>query len=149
MVGKTIRLAYLPELFNVSRVMAKGKENAFMQPIPGPDPDLIEIIDIDDAPYPEQITFEFPEFSSLCPITGQPDSALMHIHYTPVEQCLEETSLQRYLGSFRNHGGFNEAIVNQILNDLVAACAPREMTVRGEFAPRGGIQLTVEVSHPA
>ena len=128
--------------------MAKGKENAIMQSVPGPDPDLLEVIDKEDAPYPERITVDFPEFTSLCPITGQPDSARIHIHYTPAEQCLEEASVRRYLGSFRNHGGFNEVIVNRILDDLVAVCAPRKMTVRGEFASRGGIKLTVEVCHP-
>lgn len=101
-----------------------------------------------DSPNSGRITFDFPEFTSLCPVTGQSDSARILVHYDPAEKCLEEDSLRCYLGAFRNHGGFNEAIVNRILDDLVRVCAPEKMIVRGEFAPRGGIQLTVEVCHP-
>lgn len=129
--------------------MTKGKDDTSLMPASEPDPDLLRIIDKEDSPYPERIAVDFPDFTSLCPITGQPDSARMLVRYVPAEKCLEESSLRSYLGSFRNHGGFNEAIVNRILDDLVAVCAPTEMTVRGEFTSRGGIQLTVEVCHPA
>ena len=95
------------------------------------------------------ITLDCPEFSSLCPITGQPDCARIEIRYTPAEKCVETKSLKFYLASFRNHAAFNEVVVNRILDDLVAACAPAEMTVRGAFGARGGIQLTVEASHRA
>lgn len=129
--------------------MAKGKEDTRVLPESGPTPDLLRIIEKEDAPYPEQITFNFPDFTSVCPITGQPDRARMLVRYVPADKFIEKTSLRLYLRSFRYHGGFNEAIVNRILDDLVTACAPEEMTVRGEFTSRGGVQLTVEACHPA
>lgn len=89
-----------------------------------------------------------PDFSSLCPVTGQPDAAHIEIIYIPDQRCVETKSLKFYLASFRNHAAFNEAIVNLILDDLVKACAPRQAVVRGSFAPRGGIQLTCEARHP-
>ncbi len=89
-----------------------------------------------------------PEFSSICPVTGQPDSAHLEIYYIPDQICVETKSLKFYLASFRNHASFNEAIVNRVLDDLVAVCAPKQAVVRGKFAPRGGIQLTCEARHP-
>ncbi len=94
------------------------------------------------------ITLNCPEFSSLCPVTGQPDSAKIVIRYVPGEQCVETKSLKFYLASFRNQPAFNEEIVNRILDDLVEIMQPREIIVRGEFAPRGGIQLTTEATFP-
>ena len=88
------------------------------------------------------------DFSSLCPVTGQPDAAHVEILYIPDERCVETKSLKFYLASFRNHASFNEAIVNRILDDLVKACAPKQAVVRGRFAPRGGIQLTCEARFP-
>ncbi len=89
-----------------------------------------------------------PDFSSLCPVTGQPDSARIEVIYIPGKRCIETKSWKFYLASYRNHAAFNEAIVNRILDDIVSACAPRQVIVRGEFAPRGGIQLTCEARHP-
>jgi 7-cyano-7-deazaguanine reductase len=94
------------------------------------------------------ITLDCPEFSSLCPVTGQPDSARIVIRYIPGETIVETKSLKFYLASFRNQPAFNEEIVNRILDDLVAALEPREIIVRGEFAPRGGIRLTTEATYP-
>ncbi len=94
------------------------------------------------------ITLDAPEFSSLCPVTGQPDSARLEIRYIPGGRCVETKSLKFYLASFRNHPAFNEEIVNRILDDLVAALEPVELVVRGEFSPRGGVQLTCEARHP-
>jgi 7-cyano-7-deazaguanine reductase len=94
------------------------------------------------------ITLEHSEFSSLCPVTGQPDSAHLTIRYIPEATCLETKSLKFYLASFRNTPAFNEDIVNRILDDLIKACAPRRAVVKGEFAPRGGIRLTAEARHP-
>ena len=88
------------------------------------------------------------DFSSLCPVTGQPDAAHVEIFYIPDERCVETKSLKFYLASFRNHASFNEAIVNRILDDLVKASAPKQAIVRGRFAPRGGIQLTCEARFP-
>lgn len=94
------------------------------------------------------ITLNCPEFSSLCPVTGQPDSARIVIRYVPCDVCVETKSLKFYLASFRNQPAFNEEIVNRILDDLVAIMKPQEIIVRGEFAPRGGIQLTTEATYP-
>ncbi len=94
------------------------------------------------------VTLNCPEFSSLCPVTGQPDSAKVVIRYVPGEMIVETKSLKFYLASFRNQPAFNEEIVNRILDDLVVALKPVELVVRGEFAPRGGIQLTTEASYP-
>lgn len=89
-----------------------------------------------------------PDFASLCPVTGQPDSAHIEILYIPDTLCVETKSLKFYLASYRNHASFNESIVNRILDDLVKACAPKQAIVRGRFAPRGGIQLTCEARFP-
>lgn len=82
---------------------------------------------------------ECPEFTSLCPITGQPDFAKIIIDYQPDQLCVESKSLKLYLGSFRMHGEFHESCVNRICNDLVALLEPISVVVRGEFTPRGGI----------
>lgn len=94
------------------------------------------------------ITLDCPEFSSLCPVTGQPDTAHIIIRYTPGELCVETKSLKFYLASFRNFPAFNEEVVNRVLDDLVAAMDPSEIEVSGEFSPRGGIQLTTIARHP-
>lgn len=88
------------------------------------------------------------DFSSLCPVTGQPDSAHLEILYIPDKTCVETKSLKFYLASYRNHPAFNEAIVNRILDDLVKSCRPRQAVVRGRFSPRGGIMLTCEAHFP-
>ena len=95
-----------------------------------------------------RIHFETDDFTSLCPITGQADFARIRIEYVPAKKCIETKSLKFYLAAFRNTRSFNEEIANRILEDLVAACAPRQLIVRGEFAARGGIQVSVEARHP-
>lgn len=94
------------------------------------------------------IKLDCHEFNSLCPVTGQPDFATLKIEYIPGELCVETKSLKFYLASYRNTPAFNEVVINRVLADLVAATNPRKMNVTGKFAPRGGIQLTVEASHP-
>lgn len=94
------------------------------------------------------IQFDCPEFTSMCPVTGQPDFATIRIRYVPAELCIETKSLKFYLASYRHTRSFNEEIVNRILEDLVAACNPRRVSVHGEFASRGGIRVTVDASHP-
>ena len=91
-----------------------------------------------------------PEFTSLCPITGQPDFAVIVIHYQPDQWCVESKSLKLYLGSFRNHGEFHESCVCRIANDLVGLLNPNALLVRGEFTPRGGIPFwpTAEYYRP-
>jgi len=85
------------------------------------------------------IHIECPEFTCLCPLTGQPDFAKIVIDYQPDKLCVESKSLKLYLGSYRMFGEFHEAGVNRICNDLVKLLAPISLTVRGEFTPRGGI----------
>ena len=94
------------------------------------------------------ITFDCQEFTSMCPVTGQPDFAKIQIEYVPDQLCIETKSLKFYLASFRNTRAFNEAIVNRILDDVVSACRPRRAVVHGEFAPRGGIGVVVVAEHP-
>ena len=95
------------------------------------------------------IRFESGDFTSLCPVTGQPDFAAITVDYVPDKLCIETKSFKFYLASFRNSRRFNEEIVNRILEDLVAACAPRHLWVYGEFASRGGVGVTVEAFYPA
>ena len=95
------------------------------------------------------IRFESLDFTSLCPVTGQPDFSRITVDYVPDVRCIETQSFKFYLSSFRNVRSFNEEVVNRILEDLVAACAPRCIWVHGEFAPRGGIGVTVEAFFPA
>ena len=90
-----------------------------------------------------EIAIRCPEFTSVCPKTGLPDFGEIRITYVPDERCIELKALKYYLVDFRNKGIFYEAVTNQILDDLVAACAPRRMTVVGDFTARGGISTTV------
>ncbi len=94
------------------------------------------------------IELDCPEFSSLCPVTGQPDTARIRISYVPGAVCLETKSVKYYLASFRNQPAFNEEIVNRMLDDLLAAAKPIRMTVSGQFSPRGGISLTASATYP-
>ena len=103
-------------------------------------------------PRPErdfEIAISCPEFTSVCPKTGLPDFGEIRITYVPGDRCIELKSLKYYLIEFRNRGIFYEAVTNQILDDLVAACAPRRMTVVGDFSVRGGIKTVVTASYPA
>ncbi len=105
-----------------------------------------------DNPNPERdytIRIRVPEFTCLCPKTGQPDFATLHIEYVPDRLCVELKSLKLYVWSFRDEGAFHEAVTNRILEDLVTACAPRFMRIRAEFNVRGGIYTTVVAEHRA
>jgi 7-cyano-7-deazaguanine reductase len=93
------------------------------------------------------IEFVFPEFTSLCPVTGQPDFATITVRYVPDKVCVEMKSLKLYYFSYRNKGIFYEAVTNQILDDLVAVLKPRQMTVVGKFAVRGGTAGTVTAEY--
>ena len=97
---------------------------------------------------PYQIRFDCPEFTALCPITGQPDFGTLTIDYSPGRLCLESKSLKLYLFSFRNHPAFHEEVVNRILEDLVKLLKPRHLKVTGRFNPRGGIALNVTAEYP-
>ncbi len=105
-----------------------------------------------DNQHPERdykIEIVAPEFTSVCPKTGQPDFGTLTITYTPEKKCVELKSLKLYLQSFRNEGIFYENVTNQILDDLVAVLAPRWIKLEASFTPRGGISTTVTAQHTA
>jgi 7-cyano-7-deazaguanine reductase len=110
-------------------------DEAVLETFPNPSPRKYEVI------------FSTKEFTSHCPVTGQPDFAEITIRYTPSRRCLESKALKQYLGSYRNQAVFAEAITNRILDDIVSAIAPRHALVIGDFAPRGGIAIRVEAVH--
>ncbi len=113
---------------------------------PGPSRDLETF----PNPKPERdytIRIKIPEFTCLCPKTGQPDFATIHLAYVPQERCVELKSLKLYMWSFRDEGAFHEAVTNRILTDLANATAPRFMRVTAEFYVRGGIYTTVVAEH--
>lgn len=93
------------------------------------------------------IRIDVPEFTCLCPKTGQPDFATIHIEYIPAEKCVELKALKMYMWSFRDEGAFHEAVTNQILDDLVDATDPNFMRITAEFYVRGGIYTTVVADH--
>ncbi|MBF0133618.1 MAG: NADPH-dependent 7-cyano-7-deazaguanine reductase QueF [Magnetococcales bacterium] len=108
------------------------------------------MLEIFANPKPErdyQITMTCPEFTCLCPMTGQPDFAVFTISYVPDQWCVELKSLKIYLWSFRNEGVFHEAVTNRVLDDLVAALQPRSMTVCALFNVRGGITTEVKIDY--
>ena len=105
-------------------------ETAILERVPNPQSDTLYLA-----------RFTAPEFTSLCPVTGQPDFAHLVIDYAPGDWLIESKSLKLYLGSFRMHGEFHEACVCRIANDLVALLQPRWLRVEGRFTPRGGIPL--------
>ena len=111
-----------------------------------------ELLETFDNPAPERdyaIRIRVPEFTCLCPKTGQPDFAQLHLEYVPERRCVELKSLKLYVWSYRDQGAFHEAVTNRILADLVAACAPRFMRLRAEFNVRGGIYTAVVAEHRA
>ncbi len=96
---------------------------------------------------PFEISMDCPEFTCVCPMTGQPDFATMRIRYVPAEKCVELKSLKLYLWSFRDEGAFHEAVTNRICDDLVRVLEPRWIEVVGDFAVRGGIHTVVTARH--
>jgi 7-cyano-7-deazaguanine reductase len=110
-----------------------GRLEVFRNPAPDRDYEIVHVA---------------PEFTSVCPVTGQPDFGTITVRYVPDRHCVELKSLKLYFVDFRDRGIFYEAVVNRILDDLVAAVRPRRMEVAGEFRARGGIASTVRVSYP-
>ena len=108
------------------------------------------VLETFDNPHPDNdywVRFNCPEFTSLCPVTSQPDFATIYIKYIPDKQMVESKSLKLYLFSFRNHGAFHEDCVNIIMKDLVALMNPKYIEVLGEFVPRGGISIYPYCNH--
>ena len=109
-----------------------------------------KILETFENKYPKReytVEFRCPEFTSLCPKTGQPDFAEIVITYTPEKKCIETKSLKLYLFSFRTYGSFMEPITNRILDDLVAVCKPQWMRIDGAFNARGGIGINVTAEY--
>ena len=105
------------------------------------DPSLLESFDNQHPDRDYFVKFNCPEFTTLCPITGQPDYGTVTISYVPDQRLVESKSLKLYLVSFRNHGDFHEDVINTILNDLVHLLEPNYIEVWGRFLPRGGISI--------
>ena len=109
-----------------------------------------DILETFPNPYSERdftIKIKIPEFSCLCPKTGQPDFAVLKINYIPDNLCVELKSLKLYVWSYRDHRAFHEAVTNKILNDLVASVSPRFMSLKASFNVRGGIYTSVVAKH--
>lgn len=101
-------------------------------------------------PHPNNeytIRFQTNEFTTLCPMTGQPDFAQLIVEYSPGDSCLESKSIKQFLWSFRDEGHFHEDVTNQILNAMVAACEPKWMVVTGHYNVRGGIDFVIKARH--
>lgn len=112
--------------------------------------EAIESLETFENPSPERdytIKIDVPEFTCLCPKTGQPDFAVLELEYVPDQLCVELKALKLYVYSYRDQGAFHEAVTNKILNDLVAATSPRFMRLTAIFNVRGGIYTTVVAEH--
>ncbi|MFA7051546.1 MAG: preQ(1) synthase [Kiritimatiellia bacterium] len=130
------------ELQGVTRLGSNGTAYADRY-----DPALLETFVNKHTDTDYWVTFTCPEFTSLCPVTGQPDFATLTIQYIPDVRMVESKSLKLYLFSFRNHGDFHEDCVNVILKDLRALMAPKYIEVWGRFSPRGGISIDPYVNY--
>ncbi len=114
-------------------------------------PDFRDVLEVFDNPNPSRnytIEHHCPEFTSVCPKTGQPDYGTIVFTYVPDKDCVELKSLKMYLQRFRNEGIFYEAITNQIMDDFVAIVKPRSATVESRWTPRGGLQSNILVRYP-
>ncbi len=131
---------------NVSGLSLLGKSKTNFPD--SPDKAVLESFPNPKPGRPYWITLDCPEFTALCPITGQPDFGHLTIAYIPNKRCVESKALKLYLFSFRNHGAFHEAVTNRILDDLVKAIRPRKARVTGVFNRRGGIAITVVAETP-
>jgi len=132
------------ELFEMNAFTHLGKTTDYPQ-----DPAEAKL-DTFENPAPQRnylISLNCPEFTTLCPITGQPDFAKIEIHYIPDKLCIESKALKLYLFAFRNIGSFHEAVTNRILDDLVQATSPVWMEIIGDFNMRGGIAIRVHAQH--
>lgn len=112
-----------------------------------PDPLVLETFRNPEPVRPYTIRMRLPEFTCLCPRTGQPDFAVLDLEYIPDKLCIELKSLKNYIWSFRDKGVFHEAVTNSILDDLVAAVSPRFMRLTADFNVRGGIHTSVVAEH--
>jgi 7-cyano-7-deazaguanine reductase len=130
--GKMVKIHDGVEKLGAQAAAAQSPDEAALDRVPNPHPDVIYVA-----------RFTQPEFTSLCPVTGQPDFAHLVIDYVPDKYLVESKSLKLYLTSFRNHGAFHEACTIRIAEDLVAALAPRWLRIGGYWYPRGGMPIDV------
>ena len=128
--------------------MAPRSGQCYTRPMPSAPARQLETFKNPNPGRDYEIRFDCPEFTCLCPMTGQPDFATIRIAYVPDQLCVELKSLKLYLWSYRNEGAFHEAVTNRILDDLVAAVRPRRIEVTGDFLVRGGIHTVVVARHP-
>ena len=126
------------------KLLKKGEKNYPKKP----DASILETFKNSNPQRDYWITFETAEFTSLCPITGQPDFATIKIEYIPNKLCVESKSLKLFLFSFRNEGSFYEDVTNRIFTDLTKVCKPRRLIVTGDFTARGGIAIRVTATYP-
>ncbi len=117
------------------------------QPEGGPGIHLLEVFPNRFVGRPYIITFAYPEFTSLCPVTGQPDFGVVVLEYIPHEKCVESKSFKLYMFAFRNHRTFMETLTNTMLDDMVATLDPLWCRIKGLFAPRGGTHIHVFAEH--
>ena len=122
-------------------------ENKEKNKMPNQTTDILETFPNPNTERDFTIKIEIPEFSCLCPKTGQPDFAVLKINYIPDNLCVELKSLKLYVWSYRDHRAFHEAVTNKILNDLVASVSPRFMSLKASFNVRGGIYTSVVAEH--
>lgn len=131
----------MDSLENLTHLGSKVTEYSY----DSPDCNLLQVFPNQYRENPYEIYITFPEFTSLCPKTGQPDFATISIKYVPITKCIETKSFKLYMLSFRNFGGFMETITNKIMEDLYLACRPQFIRVKAIFNVRGGTSLTVLV----
>ena len=118
-----------------------------MAAAPQYDPQLLQTFPNPEPKRDYEVRFDCPEFTCVCPMTGQPDFATIKIRYVPDQACVELKSLKLYLWSYRQHGAFHEKVTNTICDDLVALLQPRFLEVEGDFMVRGGIHTVVVCRH--
>lgn len=134
-----------PKKKTKERLTLLGKPDASIPDIY--DPGILETFENSHPNRDYFVKFNCPEFTTLCPITGQPDFAVLYINYVPHKRMIESKSLKLYLFGFRNHGTFHETCVNTIMDDLIKACDPKFIEIWGKFAPRGGISIDPYVNY--
>ena len=127
-----------------------AKSSAYQAFIKKPSAFQLPALELVDNPYPGRdylIRFEIPEFTCVCPKTGLPDFATIHIQYVPGKRIVELKSLKYYINGFRNLGVFHESVANRILDDLVSAAKPKQAKLQADFKVRGGIHTVVETNY--
>jgi len=137
----------MSEKDDVSKLTQLGSNKGTNYKYENPSVEILETFSNRNPHRDYVVEFVFPEFTSLCPKTGQPDFAEIVIHYIPDEKCVESKSLKLYFFAYRNFGSFMETITNKILEDLVAVCGPRWMKVQGNFNARGGVIINVTAEY--